>query len=99
VAELKQRVLTGAGELDEPLVALSRRIHECPELSHREIQAVAACVAFHTREAAAWSGSDRAQAAMLTGARAMALTAVDLLTEPAALARVRAAHGPPGAAR
>ncbi len=50
-------------------------------------------VAFHTREAAAWAAGEQAQAAMLAGARAMALTAIDLLGDPAVLARVRAGHG------
>jgi len=43
MTEQKQHLLAGAGKLDEPIVALSRRIHGCPELSHRESQAVAAC--------------------------------------------------------
>lgn len=46
-------------------------------------------VAFHTREAAACAASGQGLKAMLTAAEAMACTAVDLLLDRAAVARVR----------
>lgn len=49
-------------------------------------------VAFHTREATERAGQNEAFEAMLTGARAMALTAIDLMTDSALLNAVKETH-------
>lgn len=49
-------------------------------------------IGFHTREAAMCAAQDQALQAMLTAADAMARTAVDLLQDSNAVARVRSAH-------
>ena len=43
----------------------------------------------HSREFAEWARSPLARAGMLAGAKALALTALDLLASPEALARAR----------
>ncbi len=52
-------------------------------------------VAFHTRAAAACAATDRAMAAMLVAAQAMAWTALDLLADGAVVAAARAEHRGP----
>jgi amidohydrolase len=54
-----------------------------------------AAVNFHTREAAAHAAQPQAMRAMHTAAVAMAHTAVDLLTTPGLLARIRGDHDRP----
>lgn len=48
-----------------------------------------ASVAFHTREATEYAGAPKAFTAMLTGADAMALTTIDLMTDPELLRSVQ----------
>ncbi|PYO54230.1 MAG: amidohydrolase, partial [Candidatus Rokuibacteriota bacterium] len=43
----------------------------------------------HSREFAEWARSPLARAGMLAGAKALALTALDLLASPEALARAK----------
>jgi hypothetical protein len=48
-------------------------------------------VSLHSEEFAAWAVSDAGDRAALDGAKAMAMTVVDLWLRPGALAEVRAA--------
>ena len=47
----------------------------------------------HTAEFAGWAGSESGDKAVLEGAKALAMTVVDLWLDPGALAEVRATFG------
>lgn len=49
---------------------------------------------FHTHEAAAAAGQSQAYEAMIKGATSMAMSAVDLLTQPDTVQKIREAHEP-----
>lgn len=88
-----------AGALTANLEQLGEQVTDWPALASTDFGNVSCAVpallfsvatwpegvAFHTREAAEHAGKTPAFDAMLTGARAMALTAVDLMTDPALL--------------
>lgn len=59
---------------------------------HPMIQMAEPGTALHTRDFAAATLAPRARVGVLASARAMALTAYDLLSDPAAVARIRAEH-------
>ena len=63
---------------------------------HPMLAASPADVSLHSEEFAAWAASPEGDRAALDGAKAMAMTVVDLWLRPDALAEVRAAfdHGP-----
>jgi hypothetical protein len=60
---------------------------------HPMIQVAPAGVAIHTADFEHWAGSALADAAVLDGAKIMAMTAIDLWLDPAHLERVRADFG------
>jgi amidohydrolase len=60
---------------------------------HPMIQAAPEGVAIHTVEFASWARSEQGDAAVLDGAKAMAMTVIDLWADSELMARARAAFG------
>jgi amidohydrolase len=66
--------------------------HLVPSI-HPMIGVAPSGVSIHTEEFATWTGSERADAAVLDGAKAMAMTIVDLWCRPDVLAAARSSFG------
>ena len=76
IASVKRKVAGAVEGLAGDLEALSHRIHDNPELCFKE-------------EKAHWARSPIARAGMVAGAKALALTALDLLASPDKLAAAK----------
>ncbi len=81
VGEWKASASTDFGNVSQQLPALLFSVAAWP-----------ASTTFHTHEAAAAAGQSQAYEAMLKGASSMAMSAVDLLTQPGTLESIREAH-------
>jgi hypothetical protein len=82
---LKLKVAEAVERLADALEVLSHRIHDTPTI-HPSIRISPDGVPGHSRELAEWARSPIARTGMVAAANAIALTAVDLLAAPAALA-------------
>jgi amidohydrolase len=91
----KQNMLDLGIEMAEPLSRSTGgssdigNVSQVTAVIHPYIQTTRGAASNHTREFCAASASDEAIAGMLTGAKAMALTALDLMTDTRALESVR----------
>ena len=89
LGDVKQRVAGAVDRLADDLEALSHRIHDNPELCFQEEKAIHPYIRIspdgvpgHSRQFAEWARSPIARAGMVAGAKALALTALDLLAAP-----------------